>query len=63
VMSKLYKDIRTCFRKTKYESEKAANRAIHKAIETRNSTLYWYECKNCGYFHLTHRKQAQGKLI
>lgn len=62
-MKSLYIAMRQCYRKAGYTTEKKARNKVSKIIDTGGPRLYVYDCRECGKFHLTKNKGADGKVL
>ncbi len=47
----------SCASKTRWDTEKAARRAVAKIAQQRFGRLYTYACEFCGGWHLTKKRQ------
>lgn len=62
-MKSFYKAMRQCYRKAGYTTEKKARNKVKKILEISGVKLYVYDCRQCGNFHLTKNKTADGKTL
>lgn len=53
--------MRQCYRKAKFDSQKSAHKKCLKIIKEGGPNLYVYDCRNCGCYHLTKNKGAEGR--
>lgn len=59
----LYRSIRSCHRKAKFNHPNHAKSKANEIMYRDGTMLYHYECKDCGQYHLTKDKRAEGKLL
>ena len=62
-MKSLYVAMRQCYRKAGYTTEGKAKNKVVKIIGDGGPQLYVYDCRECGKFHLTKNKSANGKIL
>ncbi len=62
-MKQFYQAMRQCYRKAVFHSEKDARSKVNKILKRDGVQLYWYGCTQCGEYHLTKSRSAQGKVL
>lgn len=58
----LYQDIRKCYRKGKFNHPNHAKSKIEEIYKRDGTKMYYYECKNCGHYHLTKKKVKRERI-
>jgi hypothetical protein len=62
-MKSMYVAMRQCYRKKNFRAEVTARKRAAQIVRDGGPQMYPYGCTQCGNFHLTKNKKAEGLVL